>query len=160
MSQLLQIWLHAIYIMSSNLNNVRFVFHPCFHLISYGSCPLQLILVDEIYCKPELYHFLITNICTQIQDSSYQVRVRFARKLNTGLIKLKLPLQYLSIFSLAANDPVKERRIQCKAMLTNNITKRREFLKQHSAAMSKWNSEYLYLFSFFQACFILLIVLE
>jgi len=81
------------------------------------------------------------NCCSTplFQDSSYQVRVRFARKLNAGLMTLKLPLQYLSIFSLAANDPVKERRLQCKVMLTNNITKRRDFLKQHSAAMSMFD---------------------
>jgi sister-chromatid-cohesion protein PDS5 len=81
----------------------------------------------------------ILNICNQItfyfQDSCFQARVQFSKKLHKGLVSLRLPLQFLSIFSLAANDPIKERRIQCKSLLTSNITKRRDFLKQHSAAM-------------------------
>lgn len=72
-----------------------------------------------------------------INDSCYQVRLRFAMKLNKGLLSLRLPLEYMSIFSLAANDPVKERRGQVKQFLYANISKRREYLKQHASASSK-----------------------
>ncbi|KAK2159284.1 hypothetical protein LSH36_155g04017 [Paralvinella palmiformis] len=100
-----------------------------------GCCMLKLAQ-EPVYSElVSLEQF--QTLALLLNDSSYQVRVRFARKLNAGLMTLKLPLQYLSIFSLAANDPVKERRLQCKVMLTNNITKRRDFLKQHSAAMTK-----------------------
>ncbi len=63
------------------------------------------------------------------QDTCYQVRLQMAHKLNKGLISLKLPLQYLSILCLAANDPLKERRVQAKHFLVSNINRRREYLK-------------------------------
>ena len=68
------------------------------------------------------------------QDPCYQVRVRFAHKLNKGLLTFRLPLQYLSTFCLAANDPLKERRTQVKQFLVANINRRREYLRQHSSA--------------------------
>ena len=75
-----------------------------------------------------------------VQDSCYHVRLRFALKLHKGLFSLRLPLEYMSIFSLAANDPLKERRTQLKQFLTSNIQKRREYLKQSPSARSKFFS--------------------
>lgn len=64
-------------------------------------------------------------------------------KLNKGLLSLRLPLEYMSIFSLAANDPVKERRAQVKQFLYANISKRREYLKQHATAGCKLHKQTL-----------------
>ncbi|XP_064607690.1 sister chromatid cohesion protein PDS5 homolog B-like [Liolophura sinensis] len=72
-----------------------------------------------------------------INDSCYEVRLRFAQKLNKGLLSLRLPLEYMSIFSLAANDPLKERRVQVKSFLAANIQKRREYLRQNPSAGAK-----------------------
>ncbi|KAH3839436.1 hypothetical protein DPMN_112867, partial [Dreissena polymorpha] len=67
-----------------------------------------------------------------INDSCYHVRVRFAEKLNKGLFAMKLPLEFMSIFSLAANDPVRERRMQIKKFIQQNIQRRRDFLRQNT----------------------------
>ncbi|KAK6173333.1 hypothetical protein SNE40_016804 [Patella caerulea] len=64
-----------------------------------------------------------------IIDSCYNVRLKFAAKLHKGLLLMKLPLEYMSIFSLGANDPLKERRVQLKQFLHINVQKRREYLK-------------------------------
>lgn len=66
-----------------------------------------------------------------INDSCYHVRMRFADKLHKGLYSLKLPLEFMSIFSLAANDPVRERRTAIKRYIQLNIQRRRDFLKQN-----------------------------
>ena len=72
-----------------------------------------------------------------LQDPCYQVRMHFAQKLHKGLISLRLPLQYLSMFCLVANDPLKERRAQVKQFLQANIQRRRDYLKQQPAANTK-----------------------
>ncbi|KAL4230738.1 Sister chromatid cohesion protein PDS5 A [Mactra antiquata] len=77
-----------------------------------------------------------------INDSCYHVRVKFADKLHKGLFALKLPLEFMSIFSLAANDPVRERRTCIKRYIQLNIQRRRDFLKQNTALGGKM---YLYL---------------
>ena len=79
-------------------------------------------------------------LAVSMQDSCYHVRLRFALKLHKGLLSLRLPLEYMSIFSLAANDPLKERRTQLKQFLNSNVQKRRDYLKQNPNArgMSWW----------------------
>uniref|UniRef100_A0A0L8I015 Sister chromatid cohesion protein PDS5 homolog B n=1 Tax=Octopus bimaculoides TaxID=37653 RepID=A0A0L8I015_OCTBM len=100
-----------------------------------GCCMLKLA---EEPCFAELItREQFQALALLINDSCYQVRLRFAMKLNKGLLSLRLPLEYMSIFSLAANDPVKERRAQVKQFLYANISKRREYLKQHATAGSK-----------------------
>ena len=46
------------------------------------------------------------------QDVCFEVREEFTRKLHKALDNLKLPLEYLGIFTLAATDPSKERKTQ------------------------------------------------
>ncbi|XP_052794341.1 sister chromatid cohesion protein PDS5 homolog A-like isoform X2 [Mya arenaria] len=72
-----------------------------------------------------------------INDSCYHVRMRFSEKLNKGLISMRLPLEFMSIFSLAANDPVRERRTTIKKFLQLNIQRRRDFLKQNQVLGGK-----------------------
>ncbi|BFZ14836.1 hypothetical protein BsWGS_17875 [Bradybaena similaris] len=73
-------------------------------------------------------------LALMLNDVIYQVRVRFANRLHKGLISLKLPLEYMAILCLGANDPLKERRQQLKLFLTLNINKRREYIKQNPSA--------------------------
>lgn len=75
------------------------------------------------------------------QDECYQVRQAFAQKLHKGLCRLRLPLEYLAVFTLCAKDPVKERRAHARQCLVKNINLRREYLKQH-AAVSGMDSQY------------------
>ncbi|XP_025084821.1 sister chromatid cohesion protein PDS5 homolog A-like [Pomacea canaliculata] len=69
-----------------------------------------------------------------INDTCYHVRLQFALKLHKGLLSLRLPLEYMSIFSLAANDPLKERRLQLRQFLATNVQKRRDYLRQNPNA--------------------------
>lgn len=52
-----------------------------------------------------LYSFLLKDPC-------YEVRDKFTKKLHKAEDVLKLPLEYLGIFALAAPEPVKERKTQ------------------------------------------------
>ena len=63
----------------------------------------------------KLYFVLSTFL---FQDSCYEVRDKFAKKLHKAEDLLKLPLEYLGIFALAAPEPVKERKNQ--VMLCNS----------------------------------------
>ena len=94
------------------------------------------------------------------QDSCYQVRLNFALKLHKGLLSLKLPLQFLSILALAANDPLKERKVQVKQFLLANIKKRRELLKcsDLNGKFAKCNSECLCCVLFYSFVFPCLVI--
>ncbi|MGH0167598.1 UNVERIFIED_CONTAM: hypothetical protein FKN15_004856 [Acipenser sinensis] len=88
------------------------------------------------------YHEIITPEQFQlsalvINDECYQVRQIFAQKVHVALVKLQLPLEYMSIFSLCAKDPVKERRAHARQCLLKNITVRREYIKQNPMAHEK-----------------------
>jgi sister-chromatid-cohesion protein PDS5 len=72
-----------------------------------------------------------------LQDSCYHVRHTFSQKLHKSLLTLRLPLQYMSILSLVASDPVRERRTQVKQFIQSNITKRREYIKQNPSIQGK-----------------------
>ena len=50
---------------------------------------------------------------------------------------MKIPLQYMAIFSLCANDRVKDRKSTVKQYIELNIQKRREYLRKHPATNSK-----------------------
>ncbi|CAM9528228.1 sister chromatid cohesion protein PDS5 homolog B isoform X1 [Lampetra fluviatilis] len=88
------------------------------------------------------YHEIITleqyQLCALvINDECFQVRQVFAQKLHKALTKLRLPLEYVAVFSLTAKDPVKERRAHARQCLVKNITLRREYLKQHATVGDK-----------------------
>ncbi|RXM94747.1 Sister chromatid cohesion protein PDS5-like A [Acipenser ruthenus] len=88
------------------------------------------------------YHEIITPEQFQlsalvINDECYQVRQIFAQKVHVALVKLQLPLEYMSIFSLCAKDPVKERRAHARQCLLKNISVRREYIKQNPMAHEK-----------------------
>ncbi|KAJ7363327.1 Sister chromatid cohesion protein PDS5 A [Desmophyllum pertusum] len=71
-----------------------------------------------------------------MQDSCYEVRDKFTKKLHKAEDLLKLPLEYLGIFALAAPEPDKERRNQVRQMIAKNVKTRRDYVKQHSTAQA------------------------
>jgi len=79
---------------------------------------------------------IITDVIACVQDECAEVRTTFIQKLHKGLMSLRLPLQYLSIMCLAANETDKSRRTVVKQMLTANVNRRREYLRQNSIANS------------------------
>ncbi|XP_077983606.1 sister chromatid cohesion protein PDS5 homolog A-like isoform X2 [Glandiceps talaboti] len=89
-------------------------------------CYADIITLDQFYVLALL-----------INDECYQVRQRFAAKLQKGLLTLRLPLQYLSIFGLCAKDPIKDRKSFARKCLVKNISLRRDYLRQHSGASSR-----------------------
>ncbi|XP_076468516.1 sister chromatid cohesion protein PDS5 homolog A-like isoform X1 [Babylonia areolata] len=103
-----------------------------------GCCMLKLA---EEPCYADIFtREQFQALALLINDSCYHVRLRFAQKLHKGLLCLRLPLEYMSIFSLAANDPLKERRTQLKQFLNSNVQKRRDYLKQNPNARSLMSS--------------------
>lgn len=66
-----------------------------------------------------------------------QVRITFTQKLHKYLLAMKIPLQYMAIFAMCANDRVKERKATVKQYIELNIQKRREYLRKHPATNSK-----------------------
>jgi len=100
-----------------------------------GCCMLKL-------AEEKCYSDIITKeqfqaLALMLNDVCYNVRLRFANRLQKGLITLKLPLEFMSILCLGANDPLKERRVQLKQFLTLNINKRRDYLKQNPSARGR-----------------------
>ncbi|XP_071847616.1 sister chromatid cohesion protein PDS5 homolog A-B-like [Apostichopus japonicus] len=71
-------------------------------------------------------------IALLINDECFQVREKFAEKLSQGLIQLKLPLSYMSIFSLSVKDPVKDSRKKALGYIKQCIAVRRQYLKQQN----------------------------
>lgn len=72
-----------------------------------------------------------------INDECYHVRDRFAQKLHKALMLLKLPLDFMAIFSLGGLEKTKELKSQFKQYLHSNINKRREYLKQNPLTTAK-----------------------
>ncbi|KAJ8028379.1 Sister chromatid cohesion protein PDS5-like B-B [Holothuria leucospilota] len=71
-------------------------------------------------------------IALLINDECFQVREKFAEKLNQGLISLRLPLSYMSILSLCIKDPVKENHKKASTYIKQCVAVRRQYLKQHN----------------------------
>ena len=76
---------------------------------------------------------MVYRLFLYLKDSCFHVRVEFTKKLHKGLLSMRLPIDYMSILCLAANDPLRDRRTQVKQLLNMNISRRREYLKQHPA---------------------------
>ncbi|XP_077867919.1 sister chromatid cohesion protein PDS5 homolog A-B-like [Saccoglossus kowalevskii] len=79
-------------------------------------------------------------IALLVNDECYEVRQMFAIKLHKGLLSLRLPLQYLSIFALCAKDPIRDRKTFARQCLVKNISFRRDYIRQHSGASSRLTS--------------------
>ncbi|KAM7537144.1 hypothetical protein Aperf_G00000063249 [Anoplocephala perfoliata] len=64
-------------------------------------------------------------------DPCRNVRSRFLEVLHKGLIRLKLPLEYMAMFVHAADVPDPQFRQRAKQYLVANVKQRREFLAKH-----------------------------
>ncbi|CAH8548483.1 unnamed protein product [Heterobilharzia americana] len=64
-------------------------------------------------------------------DPCPQVRSHFLTKLNQGLYKLRLPLEYMAIFALTASVQDLAFKQRAKKLLIANIQRRRDFLNKH-----------------------------
>lgn len=72
-----------------------------------------------------------------LRDKCDPVRERFAQKLHKGLISLKLPLDYMAMFSLGAAEVNRELKSHLKQYLLANINKRKDYIKQHALTNDK-----------------------
>eukprot|EP00057_Strongylocentrotus_purpuratus_P033215 XP_790621.2 PREDICTED: sister chromatid cohesion protein PDS5 homolog A [Strongylocentrotus purpuratus] len=92
-----------------------------------------ILKLARINCYVELVTLeQFQTLALLINDECYQVREQFGMKLNRGLINLRLPLMYLSIFSLCAKDPVQDSKSRASQYIARNIATRREYLKNHT----------------------------
>ncbi|VUZ49338.1 unnamed protein product [Hymenolepis diminuta] len=66
-------------------------------------------------------------------DPCRNVRQRFLEVLHKGLIRLKLPLEYMAMFAHAADVPDLQFRQLAKQYLVGNVKQRREFLTKHGS---------------------------
>ncbi|CAH1778266.1 unnamed protein product [Owenia fusiformis] len=103
--------------------------------LTAGCCVLK-IAQDTSYTE-SLTNEQFQTAALLINDRNYEVRSQFAEKLHKGLMSLKLPLQFLSIFSLVGLEPMKEKRLHLKQCLVANITQRKAYLRRNPAAHNK-----------------------
>ncbi|KAF7246421.1 hypothetical protein EG68_09984 [Paragonimus skrjabini miyazakii] len=68
-----------------------------------------------------------------ICDPCPHVRSHFLTKLNQGLYRLRLPLEYIAIFAHAVDVPDPAFKQRAKQLLTGNIQRRRDFLDRHAS---------------------------
>ncbi|KAG1710427.1 Sister chromatid cohesion protein PDS5 B [Nymphon striatum] len=102
--------------------------------LTAGTCILKL--AQESAYAEIISHDQFQGLAALMKDECKEVRERFSSKLNKGLHALKLPLEYMGILSLAAHESVRELKIQARNFLWSNITKRRDYLKQHQISNS------------------------
>ena len=103
-------------------------FQSVAYLLVVRITPFLLIRFDHRISESSLLH----DCC--LQDPVYKVREIFSQKLHKGLMSLRLPLQYLSIFCLTGQDVEKDLKVQVKGYLQSNINKRRDLLRTSAGA--------------------------
>lgn len=103
--------------------------------LTAAACMLKLCQEPSYAETITLEQFLV--LAAVLNDECRQVREKFAQKLHKGLVSLKLPLDFVAIFALGGNEKSRELRAQLKQYLLANITKRREYLKQHPITTDK-----------------------
>lgn len=105
----------------------------CSRLRLAAACGI-IKIAQEAHCIEYITLEIFQQLSLVMQDPCYEVRDKFTKKLHKAEDLLKLPLEYLGIFALAAPEPVKERRNEVRQMITKNVKTRRDYLKQHSSA--------------------------
>ncbi|KAG5444949.1 Sister chromatid cohesion protein PDS5 B-A [Clonorchis sinensis] len=71
-----------------------------------------------------------------LRDPCPQVRSHFLTKLNQGLYRLQLPLEYMAMFAHAPNVPDAMFKQRAKQLLAANIQRRRDFLDRYPSRLS------------------------
>ncbi|GIX88952.1 sister chromatid cohesion protein PDS5 homolog B [Caerostris extrusa] len=103
--------------------------------LTAATCMLKLCQEPNYSEVISLEQFQVLAIV--INDECYEVRDRFAQKLHKALMLLKLPLDFMAIFSLGGLEKTRELKVQFKQYLQANINKRREYLKQNPLTTAK-----------------------
>ncbi|XP_078602291.1 sister chromatid cohesion protein PDS5 homolog A-B-like [Branchiostoma floridae x Branchiostoma japonicum] len=106
------------------------------HLRLAAGCAVLKLAQERVFAELlTLEQFQM--VASLMNDKCLEVRQKFTNKLHKGLMRLRLPLEYLSIFSLAAREPHAGLRRQIKACINKNIAQRRQYITQHSGAQAK-----------------------
>ncbi|KAG8200522.1 hypothetical protein JTE90_000597 [Oedothorax gibbosus] len=103
--------------------------------LSAATCMLKLCQEQSYSDVIGLEQFQVLAI--MINDECYEVRDRFSQKLHKALMLLKLPLDFMAIFSLGGLEKTRDLKAQFKQYLLANINKRREYLKQNPLNTAK-----------------------
>uniref|UniRef100_UPI00359002E1 sister chromatid cohesion protein PDS5 homolog B-like isoform X1 n=2 Tax=Myxine glutinosa TaxID=7769 RepID=UPI00359002E1 len=89
----------------------------------------------QVSQEPCYYRMLsqkdIQHLALMINDECFQVRETFAKKLHKALLLLRVPLELLAIFSLAAKDPVLKCCTHARVCVKQNISTRRSYIQKH-----------------------------
>ncbi|XP_064481267.1 sister chromatid cohesion protein PDS5 homolog B-like [Ornithodoros turicata] len=89
----------------------------------------------KICCCPAyadvLTHEQFQKLALVLRDECEDVRDKFAAKLHKHLFSMRLPLQFMAIFALGGMEERRPFKSQLKQYLLSNISKRRDYLKQH-----------------------------
>jgi len=107
----------------------------CSRLRLAAACGI-IKIAQEPHCIEFITLEIFQNLSLVMQDPCYEVRDKFTKKLHKAEDLLKLPLEYLGIFALAAPEPVKDRRNQVRQMITKNVKTRRDYVQQHSSVQA------------------------
>lgn len=105
--------------------------------LRYTAASSLLKLCQEPSYAEIIKHDQFQTLAVVINDECAAVREKFAQKLHKGLICLKLPLDFMAVFSLSGLERNRELKSQFKQYLLANINKRRDLLKQQPLAPNK-----------------------
>ncbi|KAF6773390.1 hypothetical protein AHF37_09033, partial [Paragonimus kellicotti] len=86
------------------------------------------VLIDFYYSR-----YFNNALYVHQDDPCPHVRSHFLTKLNQGLYRLRLPLEYIAIFAHAVDVPDSAFKQRAKQLLTGNIQRRRDFLDRHAS---------------------------
>ncbi|XP_065884867.1 sister chromatid cohesion protein PDS5 homolog B-like [Dysidea avara] len=112
-------------------NNVRSVDRS--RLRMSAACGLLRLARVKKYC--DLIDLVqLQRLALTVQDSCQEVRHVFITKLHKGLIKLQLPLYFLSMLAFSGTETNKQIKTEAKDVLVRNVAIRRTYVKQHSKA--------------------------
>lgn len=81
------------------------------------------------------------------------MRSHFLTKLNQGLYKLSLPLEYMAIFAHSANVSEPAFKQRAKQLFIANIQRRRAFLNKHPSYFRDASKPFMLFFSFDSSIF-------
>uniref|UniRef100_A0A914XK15 Uncharacterized protein n=2 Tax=Plectus sambesii TaxID=2011161 RepID=A0A914XK15_9BILA len=99
--------------------------------LTAGVCVLKL--AEEAAFCPLISHEYFQVVAELISDECAEVRQRFALRLHKGLSLIRLPIEYMAMFSLAPlfkGEGHKTFRNQIRNCVNINVTKRRELLRK------------------------------
>ncbi|KAA3677897.1 sister chromatid cohesion protein PDS5 [Paragonimus westermani] len=109
-------------LMPGEMSRMRLIAAVSWLKLAYSQAYVESIEVDW-------YQSMTYIIC----DPCPHVRSHFLTKLNQGLYRLRLPLEYIAIFAHAVDVPDPAFKQRAKQLLIGNIQRRRDFLDRHAS---------------------------